>query len=124
MPSKADMVIDLDRKRMQAMAAKDIDTLDALLAEDLVYTHSSARIDTKQTLIGNMKSGATVYSSVQPSEVKAQDLGGVVILTGSAQIKVFSQGKQLDFGVRFTDAYAERNGRWQMVVWQSTRLPD
>ena len=124
MPTNADTIIDLDRKRMQAMAAKDIDTLDTLLAEDLVYTHSSARLDTKQTLIANMKSGATVYSSVQPSDVKAQDLGDVVILTGSARIKVSSQGKQMDFRVRFTDAYAKRNGRWQMVVWQSTRLPD
>jgi hypothetical protein len=25
--------------------------------------------------------------------------------------------------VRFTDAYTRRNGGWQMVVWQSTRLP-
>jgi hypothetical protein len=30
----------------------------------------------------------------------------------------------MDFGVRFTNAYPKRNGRWQMVVWQSTRLPD
>jgi hypothetical protein len=29
-----------------------------------------------------------VYSSVQPSDLKAQDLGDVVILTGSARIKV------------------------------------
>jgi hypothetical protein len=72
-----------------------------------------------------MKSGATVYSSVQPSDVKVlQDLGDVVILTGSARIKVSSQEKQMDFGVRFADAYAKRNGRWPMVVWQSTRLPD
>ena len=124
MPNNADAIIELDRRRMQAMAAKDIDTLDTLIADDLVYTHSSARLDTKQTLIGNMKSGATVYSSVQPSDVRAQDLGDVVILTGVTQIKVSSQGKQLEFGVRFTDAYAKRNGRWQMVVWQSTRLPD
>jgi ketosteroid isomerase-like protein len=124
MPNNADTIIELDRKRMQAMAAKDIGTLDTLIADDLVYTHSSARLDTKQTLIANMKSGATVYTSVQPSDVRAQDLGDVVILTGVAQIKVSSQGKQLEFGVRFTDAYAKRNGRWQMVVWQSTRLPD
>ena len=26
-------------------------------------------------------------------------------------------------GVRFTDVYAKRNGAWQMVTWQSTRLP-
>jgi ketosteroid isomerase-like protein len=122
--SNADVVIDLDRRRMQAMAAKDVAQLEALLADDLVYTHSSARLDTKQSLIGNMKSGATVYSAVEPSDVRAQDLGDVVVLTGAARIRVASQGKQLDFAVRFTDAYARRDGRWQMVVWQSTRLPD
>jgi ketosteroid isomerase-like protein len=122
--SNADVVLELDRRRMQAMAARDVAQLEALLADDLVYTHSSARLDTKQSLIANMKSGATVYSSVEPSDVKAQDLGDVVVLTGAARIRVASQGKQLDFAVRFTDAYARRNGRWQMVVWQSTRLPD
>ena len=122
--SNADVVIDIDRSRMQAMVAKDVAEFEALLAEDLVYTHSSARLDTKQSLIANMKSGATVYSSVEPSDVKAQDLGDVVVLTGAARIRVASQGKELDFTVRFTDAYARRNGRWQMVVWQSTRLPD
>jgi Domain of unknown function (DUF4440) len=121
--NNSDTVIELDRKRMQAMSDKDLATLDGLLADDLIYTHSSARVDSKQSLIANMKSGATVYSSIEPSEVKAQDLGDAVVLTGVAWIKVASQGKQLDFGVRFTDAYAKRGGRWQMVAWQSTRLP-
>jgi len=124
MASNAEMVIGLDKKRMQAMAAKDIATLDALLADDLSYTHSSARLDTKQSLIANMKSGATVYSAVEPADVKAQDLGDVVVLTGIARVKVLSNGKEHDFRVRFTDAYARRSGCWQMVVWQSTRLQD
>ena len=51
MANNAEMVIDLDKKRMRAMADKDIATLDALLADDLVYTHSSARLDAKQSLI-------------------------------------------------------------------------
>ena len=124
MASNAQTVIELDRKRMQAMTEKDLATLDSLLADDLIYTHSSARVDTKQSLIANMKSGATVYSSIEPSDVKAQDLGDAVVLTGIAWIKVVSRGKDLDFGVRFTDAYARRSGGWQMVAWQSTRLPD
>ena len=123
MANNAETVIELDKKRMQAMGEKDLATLDSLLADDLIYTHSSARVDTKQSLIANMKSGATVYSSIEPSDVKAQDLGDTVVLTGVAWIKVVSQGKQLDIGVRFTDAYAKRGGRWQMVMWQSTRLP-
>ena len=35
-----------------------------------------------------MVSGSTVYTSVEPSDVKAQDLGDTVVLTGIAQIKV------------------------------------
>src|SRR5262249_40730368 len=43
-------IIDLDRKRMQAMAAEDVATLEAVLAGDLGYTHSSARADTTTQL--------------------------------------------------------------------------
>ncbi len=88
MAGNGQMIVDLDRKRMQAMAAKDVATLDAVLADDLIYTHSSARLDTKQSLIGAMVSGTTVYTGVEPSDVKAQDLGDAVVLTGIAQIKV------------------------------------
>ena len=124
MADNAQMIIDLDRKRMQAMANKDIDTLNTLLADDLIYTHSSARLDTKQSLIGNMQSGATVYNAVEPSDVKAQDLGSAVVLTGVARIRVTSGGTPNAFAVRFTDVYANKGGKWQMVTWQSTRLAE
>jgi len=124
MPTNAQKIVDLDRQRMNAMAQKDIATLNTLLSDELVYTHSSARLDTKQSLIGAMESGATVYTAVEPSDVKAADFGNVVVLTGSARIHVSSQGRPNAFSVRFTDVYAEKNGRWQMVAWQSTRIPD
>jgi ketosteroid isomerase-like protein len=124
MADNGQMIIELDRKRMTAMAEKDVAALNTLIADDLIYTHSSARIDTKQSLIGNMESGSTVYNSVEPSDVKAQDLGSAVVLTGVARIRVTSGGKPNAFSVRFTDVYANRGGKWQMVTWQSTRLPD
>jgi ketosteroid isomerase-like protein len=124
MADNRQMIIDLDKKRMSAMAQKDVATLNTLLADDLVYTHSSARLDTKKSLIGSMESGSTVYTSVEPSDVKAQDLGDTVVLTGSCRISVTSGGRPNSFGVRFTDVYANKGGRWQMVAWQSTRLPE
>ena len=124
MSDNGQKIIDLDKKRMHAMAQKDITTLNALLSDDLVYTHSSARLDTKQSLIRAMESGTTVYTAVEPSDVKAQDLGDTVVLTGVAHISVMSSGRPNSFGVRFTDVYANRGGQWQMVAWQSTRLPE
>jgi hypothetical protein len=122
MAGNAEKIIELDRQRMTAMAEKDITTLNKLISDELTYTHSSARLDTKQSLIGAMESGATVYTSVEPSDVKAQDLGDVVVLTGVAAISVNSGGKPNSFRVRFTDVYANKAGQWQMVTWQSTRL--
>jgi ketosteroid isomerase-like protein len=124
MPGNGQHIIDLDRQRMQAMASKDVATLNKLLADELIYCHSSARLDTKQSLIGAMQSGATVYTGVEPSEVVAQDCGDAVVLTGIARINVVSGGKPNAFSVRFTDVYAKRGGAWQMVTWQSTRLPE
>ena len=135
MAGNAEKVIELDRQRMAAMAQKDVATLNTIIADDLIYTHSSARLDTKKSLIGAMESGATVYTAVAPSDVVAQDLGDVVVLTGVAAISVTSGGTANSFRVRFTDVWANRAGspggsqggsqegnQWQMVTWQSTRL--
>ncbi len=124
MAGNGQMIIDLDKKRMDVTVNKDVAALNALIADDLVYTHSSARQDTKQSLIEAMVTGKTVYTSLVPSEVKAQDFGDTVVLTGIARISVMSGGKPNSFGVRFTDVYANKGGKWQMVVWQSTKLPD
>jgi ketosteroid isomerase-like protein len=124
MAGNGQMVIELDKKRMTAMAQKDIAALNSLLSDDLIYTHSTARLDTKQSLIDNMESGSTVYTAVEPSDVRAQDLGDAVVLTGSCRISVMSQGRPNSFSVRFTDVYAKKGGQWQMVTWQSTRLPE
>ena len=117
-------VIALDKRRMEAMCQRDVPALNDLLADDLVYTHSSARVDTKQSLLGGMESGTTVYTSIEPSEVQAQAYGDAVVLTCVARIGVTANGRPLDFGVRFTDVYVNTGGQWQMVAWQSTRLPE
>ena len=54
MAGNGQLVIDLDRQRMTAMGQKDIATLNKLIGDDLIYTHSSARLDTKKSLIGAM----------------------------------------------------------------------
>ena len=117
-------IIALDRKRMDAMCQQDIATLNTLLGDDLVYTHSSARVDTKQSLIGGMEAGTTVYTSLETSDVQAQDLGTAVVLTGVARVGVMSNGRPNSFGIRFVNVYANRGGEWQMVTWQSTRTPE
>src|SRR3989442_14023275 len=106
---------------MNAMAQKDLATLNELIADDLIYTHSSARLDTKQSLIGNMESGSTLYTSMVPSDVKAQDLGDTVVLTGSCRIGVNAGGRANNLGGRLTDAYAHPGGPRPIGTREATR---
>jgi ketosteroid isomerase-like protein len=124
MAGNEQMIIELDKQRMTAMAQKDVAALKNMICKGLVYTHSSGRQDTKQSLLDGMESGSTVYTSMVPSEVKAQDLGNAVVLTGIAAISVNSKGKSNSFRVRFTDVYENQNGTWRMITWQSTKLPE
>ena len=112
---------------MRAPVAQRIRAIAAVAVQgepDLLGLAALARLDTKDSLIGAMESGRTVYTAVVPSDVKAQDLGDTVVLTGNARISVNSGGNAMNFGVRFTDVWVNKGGQWQMVAWQSTRTPD
>jgi hypothetical protein len=54
MGGNAQKTIELDRQRMAAMAERDVAVLTGLLSDDLMDTHSSARLDSKQGLLLEM----------------------------------------------------------------------
>jgi ketosteroid isomerase-like protein len=56
-------------------------------------------------------------------ELKPQQYGDTVIVNGKLDMKVESGGKLQQFQGIYTDVYVKRDGRWQLVRWQSTRLP-
>ena len=109
--------------RFKAQTTGDLQALDGLLAEDLVYTHSSAQVDSKATYVGSMKSGALKYQTIEPREMKVRVYGDTAVITAAAHITAISNGQPVDNQLRYTDVWVLRDGRWQMVSWQSTRMP-
>ena len=87
MTDNARLVIDLARQRMTALKQMEIDRVKELLSDELVWTHTSGRVDTKESQISSMESGEIVYSRYDPSDVVAQDYGDFVVLTGKADIQ-------------------------------------
>ena len=119
-----DEIIELENQRIQAMTGKDIDALNKILADDLSYCHSSARLETKEDFISSITSGRTSYQSIDRDDVEVRQYGDTAVVTGQGKFHVISNGQDLRFQVRFTDVYAKREGVWQMVAWQSTKLPE
>jgi hypothetical protein len=114
----------LESRRIQAMLKVDTEELDRILADDITYTHSSGQVDSKSQLIESLKSGERKYEMIEPQDVKVRLYGDTAIVNGRAKLKTISKGQGSSFRVQFTDVYAKKKGHWQMVAWQSSRLPD
>ena len=119
-----DTVLAAEARRTQALLARDFASLETVLADDLTYTHSNAKVDRKTEYLEPFKSGRTRYVSLQPSEVSARLYGDAAILTGRMLSVALVAGAESRTDLRFTSMWIRREGRWQMVAWQSTRTPD
>jgi hypothetical protein len=123
-PSAADQaVLQADLDRFAAMVKGDAATLDKVLAAELSYTHSNAQVQDKAAFVGDIKSGAIKYLSVEPSDRKVRMYGNTAVVTGGAAVHVIQYGNDLTIKIRYTNTHINRDGRWQMVAWQATRLP-
>lgn len=111
----------VEDRRIKALVDDDVATLEAIFADDLTYTHSSAAVDTKASYIAALRSGKTKYESVdrQPSTVRVY--GDVAVMTGEALVGLRGRAEKL--ALRYTLVYVKQGGQWRMVAWQSTRLP-
>lgn len=118
-----DAVKALDQKRFEAMTKNDLDTLGTLLADDLTYHHSSGAADSKAAYIETLRTGKTRYHTIEPSDVSVRVYGTTAIVTGTAKLSFTSNGQPVNATLRYTDVWVQRGNAWQMVAWQSTRLP-
>jgi ketosteroid isomerase-like protein len=117
-------VLSADDRRFEAMRKEDWPALEAVLADDLTYVHSTARLESKAEHVGNLKAGKPHYRGIAPRERKVRVHGGVGVVNGVSDMHVENAGKEQRFTVRYLAVYAKAGTAWRMIAWQSTRVPD
>ena len=127
MPTDAEAaagVLKADDRRFEAMRKGDWAGLDAALADDLTYVHSSARLESKAEHVANLRAGKPHYRGIAPRERRARVHGGIGVVNGVSEMHVENAGKEQRFAVRYLAVYAKSGEQWRMIAWQSTRQPD
>jgi Domain of unknown function (DUF4440) len=118
-------LLQAEKDRFAAMIKADEPALNKLLADDLVYVHTNAVLQTKKEFIDSLKSGVIKYVSVTPveGEWKVRIYGTVAVVNGAAAVHVIDHGNDLNFRIRYTNVHTNRPGYWQMASWEATRFP-
>jgi ketosteroid isomerase-like protein len=113
----------LESRRYRAMCEADVATLEALLADSLVYTHSYGGADSKASYLDGIRSKKWVYQAVERPIEDIQVHGDCAVVTGQVRIELLSSGQPKKLNSRFTNVWVKGRQGWQMVAWQSTPLP-
>jgi ketosteroid isomerase-like protein len=100
---------------MNSMTSK---AMESIVADDFTITFSEGSMQTKAQLMDSIKVPRKPGSTQKfwTEDVRARVYGDTVVLTGRV-VSEFPRGDKLvREESRYTDTYAKRNGRWQVVA--------
>ena len=122
-PAIARVVLEREDQRFAAMVRADTGALRGLLSDDLSYTHTSGRQDTKSELLRSLASAALRYESITPEGRGVRFEGGLALVVGRSTMRAGAPGSIQTFVIRYLAVYTKRDGSWRLLAWQATRLP-
>lgn len=116
-------VLKANKAWAEAQVKGDLEALDKLFAEELIVTSGNGALRDKKGELADAKPNPdfkTYFFNTEDLRIKVY--GKTAIVTGHAKWRTSFKGKDSDNERRFTCVYVKRDGRWQMVALQVTRI--
>jgi ketosteroid isomerase-like protein len=111
----------IEQELARAWVQGDRATIDRIVAEDWTTTDIAGRVRTRAEVMGEMfRGGIKPIAAMTIDDVRVRMLGDVAVVTGRTIAR--AAGSQTDIVLRFTDVFTRRDGRWQIVASQGTRI--
>lgn len=112
----------VDKMFADAMVKANLIALANTYADDYVFTNPAGHVSHKAELLDSFKRGVIKIQSQEISDVKVSIYGDVAVEVGKLVSQATWNGKDSSGTFRFTRVWVNRNGRWQTVAFQETRI--
>jgi ketosteroid isomerase-like protein len=113
----------LEARRYAAVTAGDVAALDELFAADLVYTHSDASADSKQSYLEKLASGHFKYGPISHPEHSIVVHGDCALVFGDMRGEVQIGGQVRVLNSRSLAVWVRENESWALLAFQPTKYP-
>lgn len=109
-------IIKLEEELRVAMIAADVDKLDELLADSLIFIAPQGEPITKQMDLEVQRNKIQKISELIPSEQKIELYNDFAVVTVKMQIKATFGEADISGTYRYIRTWAKSNNRWQIVA--------
>ncbi len=115
-----EQILDMETQLIQAMLKSDVNKLDELIADDLLFTDHTGQVLDKASDIEAHRSGSVKIDSLQPSELLMRSHGNTVIVSLLMKIKGKYLGEAFQGANRYTRVWVKYGNAWKIVAGHST----
>ena len=115
-------LIDLEMAWSKATVQKDVAAVSAVLADDWVGQNDSGKPMDKTRFLAELQSGKMSATSMMNHDVHARVMHGMGIVQGMDDEKSSYKGKDTSGTYSWTDVFEMRDGKWQAVASQVTKV--
>lgn len=119
-PTTEAEILALSQEKFRWKTTGQIDLVEDLFDDELVFIHLNGRFSTKKEWIAELRSKRFVYNSIDLKEATAKVYGDTVVLVGRATFKVTMSGSKGTYNLVYTEVYTKKNGKWQLVNLHTT----
>jgi ketosteroid isomerase-like protein len=106
----------------QAVVKEGAASVDQYEADDIITTDPSGRVTNKAEDKTDLSSGDYKIQSEELSDLKVHIYGNTAVAAATNTMKGTYKGQDLSGKYRFTDTWVKRNGKWQVVASQYTKV--
>jgi ketosteroid isomerase-like protein len=123
--SRKKMTIEaLEEKLRQAMLNSDVQALDELIADDLVFTMHTGLVINKQDDLNAHRTGIQKFTQVNLDEHQVRHYGDCAVVTVKADLAGIFNGQAYSETYRFTRVWIKRQDRWQIAAGHVSQVSD
>ena len=115
-------LVELERSWNEAFYAKDTEFLDSVLAEEFVATYDDGSLGDRNRELELSASFNQRVISATPEDFTVRVYGDAAVIWFTLRLVGLRQGQRAEVSFRYTDVWVRRDGRWQCVSAQSTRV--
>jgi len=115
----------LEREWLDAYEKHDAEAMNRIVSNDFKLTFSNGSVQTKADILAELKSARDAgrpSPKFSTEDVQSRVEGDTVILTGRVIQTMERDGQTRTMQMRYTDTYAKRQGRWQVISSHLTRI--
>ena len=112
----------LERDWGDALAKRDLVALDRILGDDHSVITKDGSVFTKAQELAKHSESADELFDLEPMKVRI--FGDAAVVTGGHREKSQYNGRDTSGHYRWMDVFVKRNGRWQAVASELTRVEE